>query len=60
MAINDITEGKSKKLSVSLSKRRIIRPLISNRFKLAQAIEALEFRDAKRSKNRGKRCIMNP
>ena len=58
MAGNDITEGKSKKLSVSLSKRRIIRPLISNRFKLAQAIEALEMlKDRKKIVGRG---VMNP
>ncbi len=57
MASNDVTERKSKKLSVLLSKRRIIRLLISNQFKLGQAIEALDMPKDRKIVGRG---VMNP
>jgi len=57
MTGSDITERKSKKLSVLLSKRNIITPLISNRFKLGQAIEVLEMLKDPKIVERG---VMNP
>lgn len=53
MISNNVTERKSKKLTVLLSKRRIIRLLISNRFKLGQAIEALDMLKDRKIVERG-------